>query len=315
MHTHGEMRDPDRGFRPLTARACVLLTAEVAALAIGWQLYRFGRYAARDQVSEAFDNADRVTSFERGLGLDLELGIQRLAVVWDPVIEALNRYYVYAHFVVIVVALLAAFVLDRPSYRRVRRVLVGATALGLVIHTLFPLAPPRLVRSSGLTDTLAVHGPRVYSADWSESISNQFAAMPSLHVGWAVLAAWAIVSTVRSRWRWLILVHPMVMAIAVVATGNHFVVDALVGAGVVGAVALADRYATTPRSRRRPARRGGDELVVEPTCTTVARAAPTQVAPSRSVATVSPPQLRPARPRASVPAGPSPIDGAHQGDR
>ena len=261
MHTHGEMQDPGRGLRPLPRRAFALLAAEVAVLAIGWQLYRLGRYAARDQVSEAFDNADRVSSVERGLGLDVEVGIQRLAVAWDPVIEALNRYYVYTHFVVIVVALLAAFVLARPTYRRVRRVLVGATALGLVIHTLFPLAPPRLVRSSGLTDTLAVYGPRVYSADWSESISNQFAAMPSLHVGWSVLAAWAVVSTFRSRWRWLIVVHPAVMAIAVVATGNHFMVDGIVGTALVAAVAIADARVRASR----PASRGADELVVAPT--------------------------------------------------
>lgn len=240
------------------------LATEVAGLAIAFQLYRLGRYLARDQVDEAFDNADRVISLERRLALDLEAGLQRVAVAWEPGIEWLNRYYVFMHFSVMLAALIVAFALARPTYRRVRRVLVGATTLGLVIHAAFPLAPPRLVPSSGITDTLAAHGPRVYSADWSDSITNQFAAMPSLHVGWAALAAWAVVSTFHSRWRWLILIHPALMAIAVVATGNHFMVDGLVGIGLVTAVALVDHQATGSRTLWRRTGHTGDELVVSP---------------------------------------------------
>ena len=102
-----------------------------------------------------------------------------------------------------------------------------------------------------MIDTLSVYGPQVYSHDVSASITNQFAAMPSMHVGWAVLMAYAVITGFRTRWRWLVVIHPVLMVLAVTATANHYLLDGIVGAALVALGITADRAATAALARRR----------------------------------------------------------------
>lgn len=218
---------------------------EVAALAIAWQLYRYGRFLVREQPDLAFDNSNRIESFEGFVGLDLVHGAQNLVIDSDTLIGLINRYYVYTHVALTILCLAWLFTRHREHYRHVRTALVLGTGFGLLVHGAFPLAPPRLQPDTTLVDTLMVHGPSVYSADEFESITNQFAAMPSFHVGWSVLMAIAVVTASSSRWRWLALAHPAIMTFAVMATANHYLTDGIVGAGiVVGALVIARRLSS-----------------------------------------------------------------------
>src|SRR4029453_10378434 len=99
---------------------------------------------------------------------------------------------------------------------------------GCLIHVLFPLAPPRMFPNLGFTDALARYGPRIYTSDPSASVANQFAAMPSLHFGWAVIVALCVSTAFKGRWIKLIWLHPFLTLMAIVVTGNHYWADALV---------------------------------------------------------------------------------------
>lgn len=223
---------------------------EILLLLTAWKLYRLGRYLVRDQRASAFDNAAEVRGFEALLGLDVEQGLQRLVSAHQGAIVFFNHYYVIVHFPLTVGVLCWLFLHDVDRYSAVRRALIGAMAVGLAIHALYPLAPPRMVAASGMTDTLAVYGPRVYSRDHFASVTNQFAAMPSFHVGWSLLCAAAVMASTRSRRRMLALVHPVVTFVAVVVTANHYVVDGLVGCGLIlGALLVEERVRTRSASQ------------------------------------------------------------------
>ena len=151
----------------------------------------------------------------------------------------LNRYYVTVHFPLTVAFLLWVFFRHHDAYRRIRNTFVSVTVAALAIHVAFPLAPPRMLPDAGFVDTLQRYGPRIYSTDTSESIANQFAAMPSLHFGWAFIVAGAYVSIRRTRRSLWVMLHPAITLLAIVATANHYWLDAAVaGVLVVAAAAL-----------------------------------------------------------------------------
>jgi hypothetical protein len=128
-------------------------------------------------------------------------------------------------------------------------VLAAVTAAALVLHLLFPLAPPRMLAATGLVDTARVYGPSVYGSPATDSLSNQFAAMPSLHFGWALMVAVGLIVATRSRWRRLWLLHPALTLLVIVGTANHYWLDAIVATGLLGlalaAIHLPHRTVTT----------------------------------------------------------------------
>lgn len=212
---------------------------EVALLGILFAGYKAVRLAVAGRVDEAFENARNVLELERVLRLDAELALQQLVLHSEAVVTALNRFYVSMHFSTMVLFLLWLFVRHRAVYLHVRRILIASTGAALVLHAVFPLAPPRMLR--GFVDTMAVYGPNAYASEQVNAVANQHAAMPSVHFMWAVLVAYGVVLALCSRWRWLAVAHPVVTLVAIVATANHYWLDAAVGGGlVVGAVALCD---------------------------------------------------------------------------
>lgn len=238
---------------PLTSRpgrVVLLAGGQILVLAAGWHLYRYGRFLVRDQRTDALANAADVIAFERRTWLFVEPEIQQLALETRAVMDVLNSYYVYTHIFAIVGCLAWLYVRRPAAYRSCRRVLCGVMALGLLAHAAYPLAPPRLVPASTMVDTLAVYGPTVYSDDQFASITNQFAAMPSFHVGWAALVAYYVIVNVRTPFRWLVLAHPLIMTVAVMATANHYLVDALAGAGLVLAGIAVDHRISARASAR-----------------------------------------------------------------
>lgn len=218
------------------------LMREVLLLVTLFVAYRMGRLAISGHDDLAIANAWHVWDIERLLHLPDEETLQDWALQWPDLLKAANWYYVGVHFP-ITLAFLAWGWLRRPpaEYRWARRLIITLTGFALVLHIALPLAPPRMLSSLGFLDTMAAFGPSAYSGD-AATVANQFAAMPSLHVGWAMLIAVVVVRTAKAPWRWAIIAHPVLTVVVVVLTANHYWVDAVVAAMLLGLVLLV-----TPR--------------------------------------------------------------------
>jgi len=220
-------------------------------------IYRVVRLAITGQDDLAYDNAWWVWDVERALRLPDEELLQDWALQWPDLLKAANWYYVAVHFPV-TAAFLAWGWWQRPpqEYRWARRLITTLTALALLVHVLMPLAPPRMLDQLGFLDTMAAFGPSAYG-DSTATIANQFAAMPSLHVGWALLIAVVVMRTVASPWRWLVVLHPTITVVVVVATANHYWIDAIASALLLG---LALAVTPTPRGPAPVTRLRGSDL-------------------------------------------------------
>jgi hypothetical protein len=229
-------------------RRVPFVVREVLLLALGFVGYRQIRYLTRNDTQQAVDNAGQVIDVERAWHLFHEPWVQTQALRSETVVSVLNHYYVSVHFPL--TALFVAWVLVRHHewYRSIRNWMLGVTGAALLIHVAYPLAPPRMVRGEGFVDTLRVYGPNIYPEDTTQSVANQFAAMPSLHFGWSVIVAVGFIAIVRRRWSWIALAHPVITLLAIVATANHYWLDAIV-AGVLVAVGGA-LVATSRRAGR-----------------------------------------------------------------
>ena len=195
--------------------------------------YRWVRSLARGNVAQAMENAERVVAFERTLRVFNEQGLQRLVLESQPAVSLLNRYYVAVHLSLTATLLVWAYVRHRWAYCWVRNWYLLVTLAALAIHLAFPLAPPRMLGHLGFVDTLQRHGPQVYSADVGASMANQFAAMPSLHFGWSVMAAIVVVALHPRGISTILFLHPLITLVAIVATANHYWVDAVVALALV----------------------------------------------------------------------------------
>lgn len=223
-----------------------LLGRELLVVAVLFVAYRAVRMLVKDQFGVAFDNARRVIDWERAIGIFNEVDLQHGILGNDAVIWFLNRYYFFGHFGGAIVLLIWLYTRHFERYGRVRRVMAVTTGAALAIHVAFPLAPPRWFPEMGFVDTLQTYGPKVYDSGTVTATANQIAAMPSLHVGWALILAWAVVTSSSRPVRWLAVVHPMAMALAVVLTANHWWLDAAVAAALVTVAIWVD----TPIQRR-----------------------------------------------------------------
>ncbi|MGM9469138.1 phosphatase PAP2 family protein [Streptomyces murinus] len=223
--------DPDAAARPGLIREFLL----VAGLFL---VYKLGRQLATGHTLRAFHNAHRVWDLERSLHLPRETAVQSALLHGDTLVHVANTYYATVHFPA-TLAFLVWLYLRRPAhYVWARRVLAAVTAAALVLPFTFPLAPPRMLAGTGLVDTARIYGPSVYGPPAHDHLSNQFAAMPSLHFGWALMVAIGLITATRSRRRWLWLLHPLLTLLVIVGTANHYWLDALAATAMLG-IALA----------------------------------------------------------------------------
>ena len=223
--------------RWLSGRFGLLLGYEFVLVTAGLLTYRWARVQVDGQVGEAFRNARLVRAIESGLGLHWEETIQDFFLKFDFLIPLVNRYYAFVHFPVTGFVLIALYVAWHDRYIWVRRRMLLVTAAGLMIHAAFPLAPPRMFPAMGYVDTLKEFGPYIYESDTVKQVANQYAAMPSLHVGWAVLLAAAVFPLGIMTLRVVAISHAVMTTLVVVVTANHWWLDA---AAAVGLIVLAD---------------------------------------------------------------------------
>lgn len=239
----GESREAQGGVVALLRRT-LLEGALVATLLV---VYNAGRLAIAGQEALARANAEAVRRLEAILHLPSEAAIQRAVANVPHVFEAANHYYMAFHFPVVAAFLLWGFFRrPRAEYVWARRLLAALTFMALVLHVAVPLAPPRMFPGWGFTDTMTLIGPSPYDGA-SAGVANQFAAMPSLHIGWALLIAYVVW---RTGPRWLsrvATVHAALTVLVVVVTANHWWLDGVV---VAGLLAIAVRIVPAPRGLR-----------------------------------------------------------------
>lgn len=236
-----------RAVRLPGAGAVRRLGIEAGLLLVLFAAYKWGRTLVLGGVGESMANASWLWHLERVLHLPGEGTVQGWVTASHDVTFLANVYYVSVHFPGTAALLIWLYARHRSAYFRVRTELVLLTAAGLVVQTLFPLAPPRLA-GVGLMDTMTAVGPSAYPQA-ADGIANQYAAMPSLHVGWALLVAVAVLRVSRSPWRWVIAAHAPITVLVVVSTANHYWLD-----GIVAAALLAAAIALTAAFSRRRTR-------------------------------------------------------------
>jgi hypothetical protein len=217
------------------------LAREVGLVMLVFATYFFTR-ANVDQhyYHEALDRASDIIRLERDLGIHIEPHLQDYVLRHPALLELSNAVYQWGHWPVIVSVALWLFFHRRDDYPVFRNAFVITCALGIVLYALFPTAPPRFMEGWGFVDT--IYGtPDAAAVEMPAQLVNEYASMPSLHLGWNVLVSVALVRHAPAPWaRLLGIAMPAAMFLAIVATGNHYVIDALAGTGVaLTAIAVA----------------------------------------------------------------------------
>jgi hypothetical protein len=181
----------------------------------------------------AYTNARRIIGLERFFGIFQEQRIQSWFLHSNLVVAFLDDFYGTAHFVVTVAVLVFLFRSVPKRYPLWRNTLAITTALALVGFAFFPLMPPRLLPFNfHIVDTLeTVGGLWSFESGPMSAVSNQYAAMPSLHFAWSLWCALALAPAIKPTWgKVLAIGYPALTLVCIVATGNHFIVDAVAGA-------------------------------------------------------------------------------------
>ncbi|MBZ6256117.1 phosphatase PAP2 family protein [Streptomyces olivaceus] len=233
-------RTGQRLLRRLRAPRRPRLWFEILLVGLSYWTYSLVRNAVPEQRAQALRNADWIWRVEQQLGLAVEESVNHAvnSVTW--LVVGMNYYYATLHFVVTVGVLVWLYRRHPGRYAATRLVLFATTGVALAGYYLYPLAPPRLMNGGSFVDTVMVHQTwgSMASGDL-KNMSNQYAAMPSMHIGWSVWCGLTIFALASVPWvRVLGLVYPALTLVVIVATANHFWLDA-----VGGVLCLAFGYA------------------------------------------------------------------------
>ncbi|MGX1907521.1 bifunctional glycosyltransferase 87/phosphatase PAP2 family protein [Streptomyces phaeochromogenes] len=249
------------------------LLLELLLIRVGYSAYQQVRLAATGGTNTggratAEEHGEQIHAIEKFLHIDVERWVNH-AVVDVPWLQSFfDFYYTSFHFVVPLSVLGILYVRRPADYRWARAALGFATLFALVGFWLYPLAPPRLMPGLGFIDT--VHGVQDFSQpDYGTltALTNQYAAMPSLHFGWSLWCGLVIAILAPKWWMKAVgLLHPLFTVSAIVATANHWVLDAVGGAAVVGAGFALTYLLQGPRPRplAKPAAETADVSIAEP---------------------------------------------------
>lgn len=208
-----------------------------AALILGAYFAYFGvRAISEGSSSIALENARLLVDIEQRAGLFIEPSVQGLLLSSEVFVDIVNWIYIWGHWPVIGAVAIWLFARRPNAYRTYRNALMISGAIGLVFYVSFPAAPPRFM-DLGFVDTVFSQSD-VAQLMQPTNFTNQYAAFPSLHFGWSLLMATAIFREAKRQpvrvVAWLL---PLGMLVSIVATANHFVVDALAG-GIVALIGL-----------------------------------------------------------------------------
>jgi hypothetical protein len=219
-------------------RGPVDLVVQLAVIAAGYYAWRYARGAVDGSMTASFAHARNLVDVERSLGTLIEPGLQDWAVSTGWPAEIARWGYANLHFKGSCLALAATYFIFRGSFGFVRNMVLAAMAISVIGYALYPTAPPRFLPELGLDPSSAVTGNQPLLSSPGDPLFNPFAAVPSMHVGLSLIFAWSLALLVRPRaLKALLFCYPLLMTYVVVASGNHFWLDAVLGALTAAAAA------------------------------------------------------------------------------
>jgi hypothetical protein len=214
----------------------LILVFEAALILSCYFIYFLVRGATEGSAAQATSNANDLVGLSRSLGILLVDDAQDLILSWMPLVHIANGIYIYGHWPFIAAIALWLLFYHPAAYRRSRNAFLVSGGIGLIIFATYPVAPPRLL-DLGLVDTVTEYS-NAYRVLQPPALTNQYAAMPSLHVGWNLLIGIALFQTAHLRvFKLAGLLSPVLMGFAAVSTANHFVIDIVAG-GALGLFGL-----------------------------------------------------------------------------
>jgi membrane-associated phospholipid phosphatase len=239
--------------------------SEVSWLPKGWPdaIWQLGLFALADLCYEtvrgvaegnpavAFDNARSIVHIEQGLGLFFEQDVQSWVMNHRVLVDFANFMYVNSHFVITTSLLVWLYLRHNKQFYFVRNMFMVAMALALVGYLAMPTAPPRFLPELGFVDTIAYYADVRHDSAFVSVFFNPYAAVPSMHVAFALMLAVPTITLVRRKLvKALWATYPVVVALVVIVTGNHWWFDTAAGALVA---LVSGLVALTVLSRLRPA--------------------------------------------------------------
>ena len=230
---------------------------ELSLVLLLYSVWQLAHELTVTHVTGALDHGRWVLDAEAWLHLPSEAALQRWFLPHPLWVQAMNAYYAVVHVPALGVFLIWLFYRHRAQYPRWRNALALCTLSCLAIQYI-PVAPPRML--PGFVDTGLLYNESVYGHGGS-GIANQLSAMPSVHVAWAAVVGIAVIVVSRSKWRWLVLVHPILTMLAITVTANHFWLDGIVAVGLLGVA-----YAIVVAAERLRAGMVARATMLEPPC-------------------------------------------------
>ena len=206
--------------------------SEILLVALAFLLYFIVRGSVVDREDEALRNAGDIIDLQRTLGFFWEPELNAAILDYGALIQLFDAIYFWLDFPLIVgIGLWLYFSGRRHQYTVARDALLASGAIALIVYYLYPVAPPRLLPPEfGFVDTLAQYNHLSYQAQSTELFVNPYAAVPSLHYGWAVLVGGVLFWTVSNLWlRSLAVFMPIGQLAAILVTANHYMLDAMAG--------------------------------------------------------------------------------------
>ena len=213
--------------------------SEFALISGLYGIWRLARMLPITHESGALDRARDIDAFQQFLHLPTEISMQHFVIDHDALARAINGYYAVVHVPALIAFLVWAFVWHRDRYPRWRNGLVAVTA-GCLLIRFIRVAPPRFVEELGFVDLSSRFGLGVYG-DVGSGGSDQYAAMPSIHVGWAAVVGLGVFAISRHWVRWIVVMHLPVTVFVVAATGHHWWMDGVVAVMLLGGGLWLDR--------------------------------------------------------------------------
>lgn len=208
---------------------------ELGIVVFAFLCYFLVRGAVVDRTADAIHHARWIIDLQINLGVFVEPAFQRWVLDYDLLGRALNFVYFWLDFPLIAVVGMVLFWKHRRAYTLTRDAMLISGGMALLLYWVYPVAPPRFLPEWGFVDTLEVYDNLSYQAQSLQPFVNPFAAVPSLHVGWALLLAVGVFAATRNPWlRGASIVTFVLQSVAVVGTGNHYIFDGLAGLVVCG---------------------------------------------------------------------------------
>ena len=224
---------------------------ELALISGLYTLWRLAMTLPLDHAPGAIERARQIDRLQQWFHIPTELSLQHSVLKYDWLARSTNAFYAIAHVPATVAFMIWLFWRHRDAYSRWRNSLAMLTAACLVIRFL-RVAPPRFLPELGYVDLATRYGLSVYGPVGT-GISDQFAAMPSIHVGWAAVVSLGVVAASTSRWRWVFMAHLVLTVYAVTATGNHWWFDSIAAVALlVVALFIDDKWLQSLRTKSKP---------------------------------------------------------------